>query len=109
MSYEKKSPNVGWWAGQLDEIADEIARLCTICNVKILEPGVMARVIKGDDSVCGTSNPKAFEKLRTVVGIHYAVRDKSSERVGEDKTRHAIEAIVARIIEKYGDRFGRPE
>ena len=31
MSYEKKGPNVGWWAGQPDDIDDEVARLCTIC------------------------------------------------------------------------------
>lgn len=108
MSYEKKSPNVGWYAGQLDTIADEIARLSTICNVRILDPGVLARVIKNDASVCGTQNAIAFEKLRAAVGIHYAVRDRSSERVGEGETMQAMEAIVAHIIKKYGDRFGKP-
>ena len=109
MSHEKKSPNVGWYAGQLDTIDDEIARLCTICNVKILEPGVIARVIKGDESVCGTPNAVAFRKLRDAIGIHYVVRDKSSERVGEEETMRAIEAIMVRLREKYGDRFGKPE
>lgn len=108
MSYEKKSPNVGWWAGQLDEIDEEVARLCVICEIKILEPGVMARVIKGDDSVCGKPNKIAFKKLHDAVHIHYAVREKSSEHVGEKETQQALEAIVARLREKYGDRFGNP-
>ena len=108
MSYEKKGPNVGWWAGQLDEIDEEVARLCTICEIKILDPGVMARVIKGDESVCGKPNKIAFKKLHDVVRIHYAVREKSSEYVGEKETQRALEAIVARLLEKYGDRFGRP-
>ena len=109
MSGEMKSPNVGWYAGQLDTVDEEIARLCTICNVKILEPGVIARVIKGDESVCGSPNKLAFKKLRDAIGIHYVVRDKSSERVGEAETMQAIEAIVTRIREKYGDRFGNPQ
>lgn len=108
MNEEKKSPNVGWWAGQLDEIDEEVARLCTICNVKILDPGVMARVIKGDESVCGTANKRAFKKLHDAVRIHYAVREKSSEYVGEEATMRAMEAIVDRLRKKYGDRFGKP-
>lgn len=109
MAYEKKSPNVGWYAGRLDAIVDEIARLCTICNVRILDPGVIVRVIKDDESICGSPNKVAFEKLRAAVGIHYAVRDRSSERVGEGETAQALEAIVTRMVEKYGDRFGKPE
>jgi len=108
MNEEKKSPNVGWWAGQLDEIDEEVARLCTICEIKILEPGVMARVIKGDESVCGKPNKIAFKKLHDVVQIHYAVREKSSERVGEAETMRALVAIVERLRKKYGDRFGNP-
>ncbi len=108
MSEEKKSPNLGWWAGQLDEIDEEIARLCTICNIKILEPGVIARVIKGDDSVCGSANKIAFKKLHDVMRIHYAVREKSSEHVGEKETMQALEAIVDRLRKKYGDRLGKP-
>ena len=109
MDEEKKGPNVGWWTGQLDEIDEEVARLCTICKVRILDPGVIARVIKGDESVCGSPNKIAFKKLRDVVGIHYAVRGKSSAYVGEEPTKRALEAIVARLREKYGDRLGKPE
>lgn len=108
MNEEKKSPNVGWWAGQLDDIDEEVARLCMICNIKILEPGVIARVIKGDESVCGSTNKVAFKKLRDAVGIHYAVREKSSEYVGEDATMRSLEAIVERLRKKYGDRLGKP-
>jgi hypothetical protein len=109
MNEEKKSPNVGWWAGQLDEIDEEVARLCTICKIRILDPGVIARVIKGDESVCGSPNKIAFKKLRDAMGIHYAVREKSSEYVGEKETMQALEAIVDRLRKKYGDQLGKPE
>jgi hypothetical protein len=109
MNEEKKSPNVGWWGGQLDQIVEEIARLCAICNIRFLDPGVIPRIIKGDESVCGSPNKIAFKKLRDVLGIGYAVREKSSKYVGEDATLRSIQVIVERLQEKYGDRFGRPE
>ncbi|MGB8433141.1 MAG: hypothetical protein WCE38_02620 [Burkholderiales bacterium] len=109
MSDEKKSPNVGWWAGQLDEIDEEIARLCTICKVRILDPGVIARVIKNDASVCGSPNKIAFKKLHDAMRIHYAVREKSSEYVGEKETMQSLEAIVDRLRKKYGDSLGKLE
>jgi len=42
------------------------------------------------------------------MGIHYAVREKSSEYVGEKETMQALEAIVDRLRKKYGDRLGKP-
>jgi hypothetical protein len=107
MSEEKKGGSVGFWGGQLDQTADEIARLATICNVRILEAGVIERVIKGDASVCGTSNEKAFQKLRAVVGIHLAVRDKAAENVGDQATVQTMNAILEHLRKKYGDRFGQ--
>lgn len=107
MSEEKKGGSVGFWGGQLDQTADEIARLATICNVRILDPGVIERVIKGDASVCGTSNPAGFQKLRTVVEIHFAVRDKAAENVGERATVQTMDAILEHLRKKYGDRFGQ--
>ena len=106
MSEENRGGSVGFWGGQLDQTADEIARLSTICQVRILDTGVIERVIKGDASVCGTSNEKAFQKLRAVVGIHLAVRDKAAENVGEQTTVHTMDAILEHIRKKYGDRFG---
>jgi len=44
MSDKSSELGGGWWAKNLDEIDREIARLATICNVRILDPGVIERV-----------------------------------------------------------------
>ncbi|MGE5089359.1 MAG: hypothetical protein ACM3QY_09570 [Candidatus Levyibacteriota bacterium] len=97
-----------WWARGLDQVDREIARLATICNVRILDPGVVERVLRNDASVCGTSNPLAFEKLRTVLMMHFHVRDKAVESIGEAQTAALIDKIVESLRERIGQRMGGP-
>ena len=59
----------------LEDIDTEIARLALLCQVPILDPGVVERVVRNDASVCGTNNPVAFEKLRGLLALHFGVRD----------------------------------
>src|SRR6185312_7264536 len=61
-----------WWAKSLNEVDREIARLATICNVRILDAGVIERVLKNDAAVCGSKNAIAFTKLRNIVMMHYS-------------------------------------
>jgi len=35
-----------YWAKSLDDVDREIARYATMCNVRILDPGVIERVLK---------------------------------------------------------------
>ena len=44
----------------LDDVDREVARLATICKVRILDAGVVERVLKNDASACGASNPVGF-------------------------------------------------
>lgn len=97
-----------WWAKSLSDIDVEIARMATLCNVRILDPGVIERVLKNDASVCGSSNPAAFAKLRTALIMHYGVRDKAVEALGEKDTRKLVEEIVAKLRERIGEGLGRP-
>ena len=46
------------WAENLDELDREIARLALVCQVRILDPGIILRVLRKDASVCGTDNPR---------------------------------------------------
>ena len=76
----------GWWAKNLDDIDREVARLAAICNVKVLDPGVIERILEGDESVCGTRNAPAFAKLRDAMKMHYHIRDEG--RGGDGRARH---------------------
>ena len=75
-----------FWGSSLDDIDREVARLATICNIRILDPGIIERVLRKDDSVCGSKNPIAFDKLRNALTMHYHLRDQavSHDRRSED-------------------------
>ena len=51
-----------WHQSQLNTVDDEIAKLAFICDIKMLDPGVIERVIAGDATVCGKNNRKRFIK-----------------------------------------------
>lgn len=106
MSKEKTELGGGWWGKNLDDMAREVARLSIACNVRILDPGIIERVLQNDDSVCGTRNPAAFTKLRNALTMHYHVRDRTTGALGEAQTRELIAAIVERLRKQIGDRLG---
>jgi len=97
-----------WWAKNLDDIDREIARLATICNVRVLDPGVIERVLENDASVCGSANPIAFGKLRNALMMHYHMRQKAVGALGEAGTARIIAEIVETLRERIGDRLGTP-
>jgi hypothetical protein len=106
MSKQKTELGGGWWGKNLDDMAREVARLAIACNVRILDPGSIERVLKNDDSVCGTRNPAAFSKLRNALMMHYHVRDKTTGALGEAQTRELVSEIVERLKKQIGDRLG---
>ena len=97
-----------WWATNLDDVDREVARLATICNVRILDPGVIERVLHDDASVCGSRNPLAFKKLRDALLMHYHVRDKAMGVLGADGTARVVAEIIESLRQRFGDRLGGP-
>ena len=108
MSDKPSESGAGWWAKNLDEVDREIARLATICNVRILDPGVIERVLRNDASVCGSANPAAFNKLRNTLMMHYHVRDKAVGALGEAGTARVVAEIVESLRQRFGGRLGGP-
>lgn len=106
MTNEQSNLGTAWWAKNLDDVDREVARLATICKVKILDPGIIERVLANDSSVCGASNPIAFEKLRNVLKMHYHVRDQTVGVIGQTQTDLLVTEIVERLKTRVGDRLG---
>jgi hypothetical protein len=106
MSAERDHLEIAWWAKNIDEIDREIGRLCVLCQVRILDPGVIERVLKKDASVCGTSNPIAFAKLHDMLMLYFGIRTKSVEAVGQVQTEqieaHAVEQLRSRFADLLG-------
>lgn len=90
---------IGWWQNNLDALDREVARMALLCRVRILDPGVVDRLIQGDDSVCGTNNPIAFRKLHELLLMHFLVRQKSAEALGQPQAA-AIELYVIDRLKK---------
>jgi hypothetical protein len=85
----------------LDEIDTEIARLAMLCQVRILDPGVIERVLRNDASVCGTTNPVAFGKLHNMLAMHFGVRDTAGATHGQAP----VTLIERQVIDRLRARF----
>jgi len=108
MTDEKPDYRHKRWADHFQEIDGEIAKLAVICKIPLLDPGVIERVLHKDTLVCGAQNPRAFDKLRGLLMMHYSVRDKALVALGEEQTLKIVAEIVARLRERIGDKLGGP-
>lgn len=94
---------IAWWAENLEALDREIARLATLCQVKILDPGVVARVLRKDASVCSTDNAPAFARLHDLVMVHLALREKSAGALGPAQTAAIENHIAERLARSFPD------
>ena len=106
MTEQKHFLPLGWWAENLEELDAEIARLALLCQVRILDPGVIARVLHRDASVCGTDNPIAFAKLRDMLMLHFAIREKAVESFGQARTMAIEDYVIERLRKSFPDLPG---
>lgn len=79
----------------------EIARLAQLCDISLLEPGVAEAVLRGDQSLCPSENPVAWDKLRGLLVLHYHVVSEVAATNGvdaaADSVRRALELVMGRM------------
>lgn len=101
-----------FWGNQLDGLMSEIVRQASICQVRLLDPGVVDAVLHDNASVCGHDNPAAFKKLRESLMMTFVVRGKAFDSLGPLEADALIQEISAQIKDKLGSaargRFGGP-
>jgi len=95
------------WTENLEEVDREIARLATVCQVRILEPEVVRRVLQRDASVCGTQNPEGFAKLHDLLMLHLAIRQKSADSFGQAQAAAIEDYVIERLRKSFPDLPGR--
>jgi hypothetical protein len=93
MTESKHTP----WVRHLDGIADELMRLSIACDLRLRDPGVVERILKNDETVCGTRNPVGFQKLQHLLKATFDSVNKSIGRIGPDETQQIINAITERL------------
>lgn len=96
------------WIEHFEAIDKEIAKYALLCKVRLLDPGVRKRVLNDDATVCGTANPAMFRKLRSLLMMHYSVREKAVVALGPQETLRMVDEIVTRLRERFGDSLGTP-
>jgi hypothetical protein len=92
---------LAFWENNLEELDGEIARLATLCEIRILDPGVFRRVLQKDVSVCGAENPVAFAKLRGLLMMHLAIREKSVDAFGQALTARVEDDVIDRLRQRF--------
>jgi hypothetical protein len=100
------NPEAVRWADDLEEVDREIVRLARLCQVRVLEAGVVARVLKNDASVCATANPLAFRKLRDLLMLHLAIREKAAGSLGQARAAAIEDYVVERLRKSLPDLPG---
>ena len=60
MTETKNAP----WARYLDDLFSELLRLSIACDLRPRDPGVVERILKNNETGCGTTNPIGFQKLQ---------------------------------------------
>jgi hypothetical protein len=96
------------WYKHFEAIDLEIGQLAKLCEIPLLDPGVIERVLHNDTLVCGHHNKRAFDKLRQLLMMHYSVRDRAVVALGEAETLKIMGEIVERLRKRFGDKLGRP-
>ena len=93
MTESKHSP----WVRYLDDVSSELLRLSIACDLRLRDPGVVERILKNDETVCGVGNPIGFQKLQHLLKFTIDSIHKSLGRISPDDTKQIIDAITERL------------
>jgi hypothetical protein len=98
---------IDWWTKNIDELDREIGRLSVLCQVRIIDPGVIERVLRKDASVCATPNPVAFAKLHDMLIFYFALRRKSVQALGQLETAQIEAHVIEQLRSRFADLLGK--
>ena len=95
------------WAMNLEDLDREIARMAMVCQVRILDAGVIGRVLHDDASVCACRNERAFKKMRELLLVHFAILQKEADAIGQREAA-GVEQFVLERLKKSFPRLAEP-
>lgn len=103
---EKRETSV--WTQQIDGVMLEISREATVCKVRLLDSGVIQAMLRNNESVCGSSNPRAFKKLPDTLMMGFAVREKAYDQLGPIEADQLTSGIREKLKERFAGKLGSP-
>lgn len=87
-----------YWGRQIEGIALELSRLAIACDIELGKPGLIERVLKNDESVCGRRNPEAFQLIRKHLMALFSVEEGAIDRIGAAETRQITDMVHEAIV-----------
>ena len=87
-----------YWGRQIEGIAHELSRLAIACDIEMGKPGLVERVLKNDESVCGQKNSKAFQLLRKHLMALFSVEEGAIDRIGPAETKEITDMVYDAIV-----------
>ena len=93
------------WTENLEDVDREIAKLATLCQVRILEPGVVRRVLQKDALRAQTRMPRHSRSF-TISSSCTAIREKSVGSFGPAQAA-AMEDYAIERLKKVFPELGR--
>jgi hypothetical protein len=89
------------WVASLEDLDREVARLALSCRLDVLDSRVIDCVLLGDDSVCGCDNPSAFSRLQGMLKLHFAVRRKAGEALGQPQAAEVETFVINNLRQAF--------
>ena len=85
---------------ELASIDMEIARLAQLCGINMLQAGVAEAVLRNDSSLCISSNPVAWDKLRGLLVLHYHVVAENAAADGVEAAAETLRQALQTVSER---------
>lgn len=99
----------GHWEELLQQIDLEVDQMAIVCQVPLAAPGAAERVLARDRLVARHDNPAAFEKLRGLLAMHYAVTLQMIDELGGDATVAIAEHVREHLAPRIGHQLDAPK
>ena len=97
-----------YWGRQIEDVMTELVREAAICDVKLLDPGIIEAVLHNNEAATGSTNRAAFQKLRQLLMMGFVMRETAVEKMGAAETDQLVTAIREHLVKRYGDKIGGP-
>lgn len=94
------------WEHTCEEVDLKIAQLALICRIRLLDPGVIERVLDNDTSLCHSDHEHTFEQLRGMVFLHYEVQGRLLAELGPADGIEVINRVRQHLLGRIGTRLG---
>jgi len=91
-----------YWGRQIEALVGEVSKLAIACDVDILDPSVVQRAARGDETVCKRKNTPAFKRLHDLLLVLFTVGGKTIDRMGEAD----FAALAAPVLDKLRELRG---